>query len=75
MIQGVPGTHSPSDPMTAVTERLVARYGQTVTAEVIRAAVEGHTRRFASASIRTYLPILVERAARHDLTTTNSEPQ
>ncbi|HEY2099471.1 MAG: hypothetical protein QOC67_4311 [Pseudonocardiales bacterium] len=54
-----------------VEARLVARYGQqpTVSEEYVRTTVEREAERFSHARVRTYVPILVERAARHDLDT------
>ena len=49
--------------------RLVAQYGgQGVNEGRVRAIVEQVRSRFANARIRTFVPILVERAARQELT-------
>jgi hypothetical protein len=40
-----------------------------VSEEYVRTTVEREAERFSHARVRTYVPILVERAARHDLDT------
>ncbi|HWN35845.1 MAG TPA: hypothetical protein VNP03_24050 [Pseudonocardia sp.] len=52
-----------------VEARLMAHYGRHsgITAQRVRATVEREAARFEHARVRTFVPILVERAVRHDL--------
>jgi hypothetical protein len=49
--------------MRSVTETLVHRFGADMTATEIGDEVETCRRRFVAAPIRTFVPLLVERAA------------
>jgi hypothetical protein len=75
-VTGTTGTHHahPDDPLDAqlaqLQDQLVARYvghGQHDEAEV-RAQVQRATQQFANARVRSFLPILIERAVTAALT-------
>lgn len=50
-----------------LTDRLVDDYSDTHTAERVREAIDAALGRFQGRSIRDFVPILVERSARHEL--------
>jgi hypothetical protein len=55
--------------LAELESRLLAQYvDQGVSENRVRAALERVRERFAGARVRTFLPILVERAARRELT-------
>lgn len=45
-------------------DRLISHYGRDIPAERVRACMRDEVDRFAAAPVRTFVPILVERAVR-----------
>jgi hypothetical protein len=58
---------SEAQELRLLEERLTRRYASVVPPEVVRQVVRAHTRRFDAATVRLFVPLLVERAATLDL--------
>lgn len=53
--------------LRALTRRLVTEYSGRYDADQVEAVVDAEHRRFAEASVRVYVPLLIERFAREAL--------
>lgn len=62
-------TPAERDAIRALTDRLTAAYASTVTAERVVSTIQTIYRGFATARIRDFVPLLVERAAIRELGT------